>query len=64
MELISPLLLYRAAIDMQKINFFVHSAQEKHSLESLLTGEDCAAILPMMVSLESELRRLNWQLYT
>ena len=59
MELISPLLLYSAAMDMQKIYSIVDAGRSNRPAGTLMTVDDCTSILPLMRSIYGELIKLN-----
>jgi hypothetical protein len=59
MELISPLLIYSVAIDLQRIHDVVAGAQETYPLTALVAPDDCKVVAPMMAAVRSELIKLN-----
>jgi hypothetical protein len=58
MEKISPLLLYSAAIDLQKVHLIVGEVK-KNNLEELVSANDCEVVANLMDSIQAELMKLN-----
>lgn len=59
MELISPLLLYSTGVDVQKVFALLDAAGENARPEALVTGDDCATILPLLQNITAEFLKLN-----
>lgn len=58
MDRISPLLLYSAGIDLQKIHSLIE-AVKGNSLDELVTADDCSAAANLMTNIHAELLKLN-----
>lgn len=59
MELIQPLLLYAAAMDINKIYSILEANKHDNPETNLVTSDDCAAIQSLMEALKTELIKLN-----
>lgn len=59
MELISPLTLYAAAVELSKGYNLIAAAKEGFSPEALVTNADCEQVHILMGSLHNELLKLN-----
>lgn len=59
METISPLLLYSAAIDIQRIYMILEQSKDSRTAGTLVTGDDCAKIAPLMSAISSELIKFS-----
>lgn len=57
--MISPLLLYSAGVELQKVYSVMEGAKDNFPPSEFVTAEDCAIIAPLMQNIYSELLKLN-----
>lgn len=59
MEVISPLLLYTAAIDMQLIYMILDQSKDNRVVGTLVSPDDCSKIAPLMSAISNELVKFS-----